>query len=86
MNAKTLFAAVIVVLAVMTVGGSGLSADDKGTPMDRREQCLTDCNQAYGGLEWIRPPQDQFHGWATCVQRCERVFWDRFDKETGGDK
>lgn len=88
MRTKTMLIAVIVALAVaMVLTGSYTPAEIKDTAMDRRDKCLTHCNDAYGGLEWIRPRGGHgiFQGWANCILKCDRDYWDQFDKETETD-
>ena len=87
MRRKIILTLVVVLLALAVVStDSGIRADDQESAFDWREKCLIHCNDAYGGLEWIRPRQDMYQGWANCVLRCERQYWDKFDKETEIDK
>lgn len=85
MKAKiVLIAAVALLTLAVVLTGSIASTDDKGSAMDQRDKCMIHCNEAYGGLEWFRPPGGSgiYQGWSNCMLRCDRQYWDRFDKES----
>jgi len=86
MKAKVMFVAAVAVLALaVALTYSNASSFGGGTAMDQREKCMTHCNDAYGGLEWFRPPSGGagvYQGWSNCMLRCDRQYWDRFDKES----
>ncbi len=52
------------------------------------EECVEDCNEAYGGWGPFPPPlsHDQAIGWANCRLKCERRYWKKFDKDDQKDK
>lgn len=89
MKAKMMLVGAVMLLAVaVALTGSHAFAQGRDTAMDQREKCITHCNDAYGGLEWFRPPSGGsgiYQGWANCMLRCDRQYWDRFDKESKMD-
>ncbi len=80
------FLAVVFLAAGLVLSNSDTLAQDQGSAFDFRQTCMTRCNEAYGGEEWRRPNQSTYVGWAECMLKCERDYWDRFNKETDQGK